>query len=96
MESNAGGILKEGKTAILFTLRESRGYPAYIGGISQAQPASPMPAPPGRGSFTLEGQDLRHPRLLQRWGLFRVFFCSIKSAVSDRQLAISLKKYLTT
>jgi hypothetical protein len=47
MESTTGGTLKTGKTAILFTLRESRGYPAYIGGISQAQPASPMPAPHG-------------------------------------------------
>jgi len=28
MESTTGGILKAGKTAILFTLRESRGYPA--------------------------------------------------------------------
>jgi hypothetical protein len=41
LESTTGGILKAGKIAILFTL------PAYISGISQAKPASTMPAPHG-------------------------------------------------
>ena len=54
-----------GKLALLFTLRESRGYRiSFV--VKDSRVAGCCDA--AADSFTLDAADLQHPRLLQRWG----------------------------
>jgi len=61
MESTAGGILKAGKNSH-FIYPTGKPRISRLGGISQAQPASPMPAPPWRGwrKFAVKYHSFTH------------------------------------